>query len=274
MAIKQGFPPPNFNFTDRNGQLTPPWRQFMISLFNRTGGATGGDGYFAYVSGNAAQVFNVATALTATEAAPLAQVQGLANTAQSNAEAYADAKFAPLISPALTGTPSAPTATAGTNTTQIATTAYSYSASLTAQANAEAYADGKFAPLISPALTGIPTAPTATPGTNTTQLATTAFSLDSASTAQTNAETYADNHIRSLSGNAISSVTMTASPMTLTAASNGAYAVSGGTITSISMTRGTTTVPTGAIDGIFPVRTNDQLTITYTGTPIISWIPN
>lgn len=34
---------------------------------------------------------------------------------------------------------------------------------------------GSYAPLASPALTGIPTAPTATAGTNTTQLATTAF---------------------------------------------------------------------------------------------------
>lgn len=32
--------------------------------------------------------------------------------------------FAPLVSPALSGTPTAPTATAGTNTTQIATTAF------------------------------------------------------------------------------------------------------------------------------------------------------
>ena len=67
---------------------------------------------------------------------------------------------APLASPALTGTPTAPTATAGTNTTQIATTAFVATS---------------YAPLASPALTGTPTAPTAAPGTNTTQLATTAF---------------------------------------------------------------------------------------------------
>lgn len=36
------------------------------------------------------------------------------------------------------------------------------------------------APLASPALTGTPSAPTAAPGTNTTQLATTAFSIDAA----------------------------------------------------------------------------------------------
>jgi hypothetical protein len=71
--------------------------------------------------------------------------------------------LAPKASPALTGTPTAPTATAGTNNTQIATTAFVDTA-LTA-----------YAPLASPTLTGTPTGPTATAGTNTTQLATTAF---------------------------------------------------------------------------------------------------
>jgi hypothetical protein len=75
-----------------------------------------------------------------------------------------DAK-APLASPTLTGVPVAPTATAGTNTTQVATTAF-------VLANA---GSGAGAPLASPAFTGTPTAPTATAGTNTTQLATTAF---------------------------------------------------------------------------------------------------
>jgi Concanavalin A-like lectin/glucanases superfamily len=71
---------------------------------------------------------------------------------------------------ALTGTPTAPTATAGTNTTQLATTAF-VGAAITASApNLSSYA-----PLASPALTGTPTAPTATAGTNTTQVASTAF---------------------------------------------------------------------------------------------------
>ncbi len=42
------------------------------------------------------------------------------------------------------------------------------------QADLDAALDAK-APLASPALTGTPTAPTAAPGTNTTQVATTAF---------------------------------------------------------------------------------------------------
>ena len=71
--------------------------------------------------------------------------------------------LAPLISPALTGVPTAPTAAPGVNTTQLATTAFVF-----AQA-------ALLAPLISPALTGTPTAPTAAQGTSSTQLATTAF---------------------------------------------------------------------------------------------------
>ena len=116
------------------------------------------------------------------------------------ATARATLGAAPLDSPALTGIPTAPTAATGTNTTQVATTAF---------VNAEIAADRPFeatlanikmdgaqsvgslntvargdhvhptdtsrAPLASPALTGIPTAPTASTGTRSTQLATTAF---------------------------------------------------------------------------------------------------
>jgi len=70
---------------------------------------------------------------------------------------------APLASPALTGTPTAPTAAADTNTTQVATTAYVQTEL------------GDYALLASPSLTGTPTAPTASADTNTTQIATTAY---------------------------------------------------------------------------------------------------
>ena len=71
--------------------------------------------------------------------------------------------YAPIASPTFTGTPSGPTAAAGTNTTQLATTAFVTGTLST------------YAPLASPAFTGTPTAPTATTGTTTTQIATTAF---------------------------------------------------------------------------------------------------
>jgi hypothetical protein len=46
------------------------------------------------------------------------------DTTETNARIAADALLAPLASPALTGTPTAPTASGSTNTTQIATTAF------------------------------------------------------------------------------------------------------------------------------------------------------
>ncbi|MCZ8625101.1 phage tail protein [Escherichia albertii] len=79
-------------------------------------------------------------------------------------------QYAKKESPVLTGTPKAPTAPAGTNTTQIANTAF-VQAVVTELNNALALK----APLASPALTGTPTAPTAAQSVNNTQVATTAF---------------------------------------------------------------------------------------------------
>ncbi|EQA6837887.1 phage tail protein, partial [Salmonella enterica subsp. diarizonae serovar 65:(k):z] len=79
-------------------------------------------------------------------------------------------QYAPKESPTLTGTPKAPTALAGNNSTQIANTAF-VQAVVTALNNALALK----APLASPALTGAPTAPTAAQTVNNTQVATTAF---------------------------------------------------------------------------------------------------
>ena len=105
---------------------------------------------------------------------------------------------APLNSPHLSGTPTVPTASQGTNSTQIANTAF-VKAAITALINgapgtldtlkeiaAAINNDPNYsttinnalalkAPLASPALTGVPTAPTAAQGTNNTQIATTAY---------------------------------------------------------------------------------------------------
>lgn len=130
-----------------------------------------------------------------------------------------DTTKANLNSPSLTGVPLAPTAAVGTNTTQVATTAFvnaeiandaptkvgggasgSWGISVTGNSATATTLTGLTAsvaelnyvagvtsaiqtqlnakaPLASPALSGTPTAPTATLGTNTTQLATTAFVL-------------------------------------------------------------------------------------------------
>ncbi|WP_392454426.1 phage tail protein [Edwardsiella piscicida] len=86
------------------------------------------------------------------------------------ADADPHTQYAPKESPVLTGTPKVPTAPSGTNTTQIASTAF-VQAVVSALNNALALK----APRASPVLTGTPKVPTAPSGTNTTQIASTAF---------------------------------------------------------------------------------------------------
>lgn len=120
--------------------------------------------------------------------------------------------IAPTVSPALSGVPTAPTAVQGTNTTQLATTAF---------VNAEIAADtANLAPLNSPALTGIPTAPTAAVGTNTTQLATTAF---------VNAEIANDAPTKTGGGaSGTWGISITGNAATATALTTGAKTINGG----------------------------------------------
>lgn len=94
-----------------------------------------------------------------------------------------------INSPAFTGTPTTTTPGAGDSSTRIANTAWvnlqGYVTATSAPVTSVAGKTGAVilvvgdvggaAPLASPALTGVPTAPTAAPGTNTTQIATTAF---------------------------------------------------------------------------------------------------
>jgi hypothetical protein len=96
-------------------------------------------------------------------------------------QAYVQAQKA---SPVFTGIPTAPTAAAGTNTTQIATTAFVTTSpqfigtprapTAAAGTNTTQIATTAFV-TTSPQFAGTPTAPTAAAGTNTTQIATTEF---------------------------------------------------------------------------------------------------
>jgi hypothetical protein len=106
---------------------------------------------------------------------PLKIVKGTEIDAEFNNIATAVATKADLNSPALIGTPSAPTAAPGTNTVQVATTAF-VTAATVAERTATATLTNKS--LASPTLTGTPVAPTAALNTSTTQVATTAFVVD------------------------------------------------------------------------------------------------
>jgi hypothetical protein len=108
-------------------------------------------------------------------------------TVETNRALTAEGLLAPKTSPALLGTPTTPTPAPGTNTTQIASTAFVTAAvvsattgvsSINTRTGAVTLALSDIpgaAPLASPTFTGVPAMPTAAPGTNTTQGASTAF---------------------------------------------------------------------------------------------------
>lgn len=176
-----------------------------IYLLGGAKSGTGTNGAVYIGTSNTSAVTIGATEITTTVAGTLAASTAAAdtNTTQVATTAFvvgqgylksatASSTYAPLDSPTFTGTPAAPTASADTNTTQVATTAFvvGQASSTTPAMDGSAttgtslkYAradhvhpiDTSRAPLDSPTLTGTPAAPTASAGTNSTQIATTAF---------------------------------------------------------------------------------------------------
>ena len=150
------------------------------------------------LNGNAADLSALTTTAKTNLVAAVNEIDadlGTLSTAVSNLSNGASAD-----SPAFTGIPTAPTAVVNTNTTQLATTAFvlAQAGSATPAVNGTAAVgvatkfaredhvhgtDSTRAPLASPTFTGVPAAPTASAGTNTTQLATTAFAMTAAANA-------------------------------------------------------------------------------------------
>lgn len=90
---------------------------------------------------------------------------------------------APLASPTFTGTVTLPAATYAISISGNAATAGTISGSITeSQVTGLAASLAALAPLASPAFSGVPTAPTAAAGTDSTQVATTAYADNSAAT--------------------------------------------------------------------------------------------
>jgi hypothetical protein len=123
---------------------------------------------------NTSDVNKPVSTAQATADALVASNAAAATSSLSSSTTTSLALKAPLASPALTGVPTAPTAAALTNSTQLSTTAYT-DAAVSTLSGTTTTALALKAPLASPALTGTPTTPTATAGTNTTQIASTAF---------------------------------------------------------------------------------------------------
>ena len=145
-----------------------------------------------------------------------------------------DTTRAPLASPTFTGTVTIP---AGASITGYLTTAT---------------ASSTYAPLASPALTGTPTAPTATAGTNTTQIATTAFVAAAVPAAATIAEAKLGNDTtKFISSNVLQKVVNSPSYykfprgiMSTSTSGTGAAVTAGALITNLA---GTTTGAGGAL---------------------------
>ncbi len=136
-------------------------------------GGTGASTLTGYVKGAGT------TALTASATIPSTDITGLGTMATQDASAVA------ITGGTITGITDIAIADGGTGASTAADALINFG--LTATATELNYTDGVTsaiqtqldakAPLLSPALTGTPTAPTAAAGTNTTQVATTAFAL-------------------------------------------------------------------------------------------------
>jgi len=149
----------SFNHFGSSGQAT----------LDLTGAGNGGTAFKVQVSTKAVDTNTTDAASTAfvlgqaASATPIVDGTGTVGTSTRYARADhvhpTDTTRAPLASPGLTGTPTAPTATPLTGTTQIASTAYDDAAVAVEKARALA-AEALFLPKASPAFTGTLSGPT------------------------------------------------------------------------------------------------------------------
>ena len=140
-----------------------------------TGGGTSGT-WGISITGNASTANNAALAANATKLATERFINGVAFDGTSNIT-IADSTKVPLNGTGATGTwgiSITGNANTATSAIKLATARTINGVAFDGTANIT-IADATKAPLVSPALTGTPTSTTATDGTNTTQIATTAF---------------------------------------------------------------------------------------------------
>ena len=71
-----------------------------------------------------------------------------------------------------------------------------------------------------------------------------------------------------------SAVTLTGSPFTYTASVGGVVIVSGGTVSQITFARDGAAYDVGTVAGMFPINATDELEITYTVAPTVTFVPS
>jgi hypothetical protein len=213
------------------------------------------------------------------------------------------ATYAPINNPNLSGVPTAPTAAPGASTSQIATTAFVHAAVTAATTGVASFntrtgavvltssditaASG--AVLASPNFTGVPTAPTATVGTNTTQLATTAYVLAAlpapgvtSFNTRSGAVSLQTADVTGVGGALLASPTFTGTPQVPTAATNtnttqiastafviAQIAAGGGTVAGVSSFEGRTGAVTLLGNDISAAGGALLASPAFTGTPTV-----
>lgn len=72
---------------------------------------------------------------------------------------------------------------------------------------------------------------------------------------------------------AVQGVTVGTSPFTYTAKAPGTLVVSGGTVSAIALIRDRVSVSLGVTAGPIPLRSNDQVQMTYSSIPTVDFVP-
>ncbi|MEN9866515.1 MAG: hypothetical protein RL748_2105 [Pseudomonadota bacterium] len=185
-------------------------------------------------SGNASNKTSAGQGINAGGTISIATANGFSGSVADNG-ATAVITLNPLVSPALGGIPTAPTAPAGTNTMQLANTAF-----VTTAVSSRA-------PLASPTFTGTPRAPAPAATSNSTQLATTAFVVSkTGAKADINNPTFTGlltAPLANINGGTINSTTVGA-----TSPASGAFTnLSASGITTLSNATPSTSTGTGAL---------------------------
>jgi hypothetical protein len=71
----------------------------------------------------------------------------------------------------------------------------------------------------------------------------------------------------------VATVTVGASPFIYTASFSGSVAITGGTVSAIALIRQGASIATGLTTGLIPVSRRDQVQVTYTALPTMTFIP-
>lgn len=194
---------PNASLNDCTGMSSGRYRTISTTTDMPAGFGTANVVDFSLRNGVDGQYQAVQTLISALNNRSVQRISTTGTSSNPTWSAWREVAF--TDSPAFTGTPTAPTAAPGTNTQQVANTAFVQAAVAALVASSPAALDtlnelaaalgndpnfattmtnalATKAPLASPALTGIPTAPTAAQDTSTSQVATTSFVMNQAAT--------------------------------------------------------------------------------------------